>query len=83
MKICGALDASDGFLHASGVLWEALGSFDVKMVCPLPGSCINHVFLLRKMTLYFRKAHTSDYVAAAVFCFLQKKMSLDFWDNMG
>ena len=24
-------------------LWKALGSFDVSMVCPLPGSWINHV----------------------------------------
>ena len=25
------------------MLWKALGSFDVNMVCPLPGSWINHV----------------------------------------
>ena len=25
------------------MLWEALGSFDVNTVCPLPGSWINHV----------------------------------------
>ena len=31
-------------LEASGVLWEALGSFDVNTVCPLPGSWINHVY---------------------------------------
>ena len=24
-------------------VWKALGSFDVNMVCPLPGSWINHV----------------------------------------
>ena len=29
-------------LEASGMLWEALGSFDVNTVCPLPGSWINH-----------------------------------------
>ena len=26
-------------------VWKALGSFDVNMVCPLPGSWINHVFV--------------------------------------
>ena len=31
-------------LEALGMLSEALGSFDVNTVCPLPGSWINHVF---------------------------------------
>ena len=30
-------------LEALGMLSEALGSFDVNTVCPLPGSWINHV----------------------------------------
>ena len=30
-------------LEALGMLSEALGSFDVNIVCPLPGSWINHV----------------------------------------
>ena len=29
-------------LEALGMLSEALGSFDVNTVCPLPGSWINH-----------------------------------------
>ena len=29
-------------IEALGVLWEALGSFDVNMVCALAGSWINH-----------------------------------------
>ena len=29
-------------LEALGMLPEALGSIDVNMVCPLPGSWINH-----------------------------------------
>ena len=34
-------------LEALGMLSEALGSFDVNTVCPLPGSWINHVCLNR------------------------------------
>ena len=30
-------------LEALGMLSEALGSFDVNTVCPLPGSWINHL----------------------------------------
>ena len=30
-------------LEALGMLWEALGSIDVNMVCSLAGSWINHV----------------------------------------
>ena len=33
-------------LEALGMLSEALGSFDVNTVCPLPGSWINHVEVL-------------------------------------
>ena len=33
-------------LEALGMLSEALGSFDVNTVCPLPGSWINHVCIL-------------------------------------
>ena len=33
-------------LEALGMLSEALGSFDVNTVCPLPGSWINHVVRL-------------------------------------
>ena len=41
VRCCKALDALEGF-----GLWQvckALGSFDVNMVCPLPGLWINHV----------------------------------------
>ena len=33
-------------LEALGMLSEALGSFDVNTVCPLPGSWINHVLVV-------------------------------------
>ena len=45
MRLCKALDALEGFGGFSSLwqVWKALGSFDVNMVCPLPGSWINHV----------------------------------------
>ena len=45
VRLCKALDALEGFGGFSSLwqVWKALGSFDVSMVCPLPGSCINHV----------------------------------------
>ena len=45
VRLCKALDALEGFGGFSSLwqVWKALGSFDVNMVCPLPGSWINHV----------------------------------------
>ena len=44
VRLCKALDALEGFGGFSSLwqVWKALGSFDVNMVCPLPGSWINH-----------------------------------------
>ena len=39
-------------LEALGMLLEALGSFDVNTVCPLPGSWINHELLGLLTTVY-------------------------------
>ena len=36
-------------LEALGMLSEALGSFDVNTVCPLPGLWINHVMKMRSL----------------------------------
>ena len=45
VRLCKALDALESFGGFSSLwqVWKALGSFDVNMVCPLPGSWINHV----------------------------------------
>ena len=45
VRLCKALDALEGFggFISLWQVWKALGSFDVNMVCPLPGSWINHV----------------------------------------
>ena len=39
VRLCKALDALEGFGGFSSLrqVWKALGSFDVNMVCPLPG----------------------------------------------
>ena len=45
VRLCKALDALESFGGFSSLwqVWKALGSFDVNMVCPLPGSWINRV----------------------------------------
>ena len=45
LRLCKGLDALEGFggFISLWQVWKALGSFDVNMVCPLPGSWINHV----------------------------------------
>ena len=50
VRLCKALDALEGFGGFSSLwqVWKALGSFDVNMVCPLPGSWINHLHGLQR-----------------------------------
>ena len=43
------------------MLWEALGSIDVNMVCPLPGSWINHVVCI------FILVSEGDVICACIF----------------
>ena len=54
VRLCKALDALEGFGGFSSLwqVWKALGSFDVNMVCPLPGSWINHVVCILCTYLY-------------------------------
>ena len=79
MRLCKALDALDGFGGFSSLwqVWKALGSFDVNMVCPLPGSWINHVSEPRYGYLKMRKVFFPGKGLGPGFSFSCRPSALD------
>ena len=68
VKICKRLWMVWKALEALGILSEALGSFEVNTVCPLPGSWINHVANVPKSNLRFDLGTLAKHVSLLMCC---------------